>query len=467
MITQLLIYSLKASMILALCYVPYMLILRRESFFRLNRTVLLAIMMLSLTLPAFNISWMSLDNVPVMHATYQQMADAGLPVQSVSIEEMPEVVAEQPAKTKWFDIIAIVFFIGMVLSILYRTVQMGVLSYILSRKNVWTKRQDDGILICCRKGEFSPYSWINRIVISESDWDENARAILLHETGHIKAKHSYDQLLLMFCQAMMWYNPFAWLLGSSLDDVHEYEADDYVLTQGVNAKSYMLLLVSKVAKWEGYSFVNSLNHSTLNKRIIMMKVSPAVSSWRRSKILYILPVCALALSVFATPKIAEPTQMALLELEQEQEEPAIANPDVAPAFGSDESDFYKFLAMNLRYPPLALEYGVGARVWMELVVNPDGTLSDIKSFCEEDGNPDGVSDVINEVKAVSYNRSTSNGNAEESAIIKEAKQSLMDEAVRVIENTSGQWTPGYMQNEDGTQTTVPVKLTFPITFRLR
>ena len=466
MITQLLIYSLKASMILALCYVPYMLILRRESFFRLNRTVLLAIMVLSLILPAFNISWMSLDNVPVMHATYQQMADAGLPVQSVSIEEMPEVVAEQPAKTKWFDIIAIVFFIGMVLSILYRTVQMGVLSYILSRKNVWTKRQDDGILICCRKGEFSPYSWINRIVISEIDWDENARAILLHETGHIKAKHSYDQLLLMLCQAMMWYNPFAWLLGSSLDDVHEYEADDYVLTQGINAKSYMLLLVSKVAKWEGYSFVNSLNHSTLNKRVIMMKASPAVSSWRRSKILYILPVCALALSVFATPKIAEPTQKALLELEQEQEGPAIVNPDVAPFYGVENKDLYKYISMNLRYPIQALECGIQGRVWVEFVVNPDGSLSDINSFCEEDGNPDGMSDVINEVKVVSYNLNSQNGEDKEPAIIKEAKQSLMDEAVRVIENTSGQWTPGYMHNEDGTQTTVRVKLTFPLTFRL-
>lgn len=454
-------------MILALCYVPYMLILRRESFFRLNRTVLLAIMVLSLILPAFNISWMSLDNVPVMHATYQQMADAGLPVQSVSIEEMPEVVAEQPTKTKWFDIIAIVFLIGMVLSILYRTVQMGVLSYILSRKNVWTKRQDDGILICCRKGEFSPYSWINRIVISENDWDENARAILLHETGHIKAKHSYDQLLLMLCQAMMWYNPFAWLLGSSLDDVHEYEADDYVLTQGVNAKSYMLLLVSKVAKWEGYSFVNSLNHSTLNKRIIMMKASPAVSSWRRSKILYILPVCALALSVFATPKIAEPTQKALLELEQEQEGPAIVNPDVAPFYGVENKDLYKYISMNLRYPIQAQECGIQGRVWVEFVVNPDGSLSDINSFCEEDGNPDGMSDVINEVKVVSYNLNSQNGEDKEPAIIKEAKQSLMDEAVRVIENISGQWTPGYMHNEDGTQTTVPVKLTFPLTFRLR
>lgn len=466
MITQLLVYSLKASLILMMCYVPYMLILRHERYFKLNRVVLLAMMVFSLILPAFNISWMSLDSLPILTATYQQMADAGLPVRSFNIDEMPEVVAEQPAKTNWFDIIAIVFFIGMVLSILYRSIQMGMLSYILSHKNVWTKRQEDGILICCRKGEFSPYSWINRIVISEGDWDENARIILLHETGHIKAGHSYDQLLLMLCQAMMWYNPFAWLLGSSLDDVHEYEADDYVLKQGVNAKSYMLLLVSKVAKWEGYSFINSLNHSTLNKRIIMMKADPVFSSWRKSKILYLLPVCTLGLSIFATPKVAEPTQKALLKLEQEQKFNDITKPDVPPSFGEGNKDFYKYISMHLRYPSQALEYGVQGRIWVELVVNPDGTLSDILSFFEEDGNPDGMSDVINEVIAVSYNRSTSNGEYKDSAIIKEAKQSLMDEAVRVIESTSGQWTSGYVLNEDGTQSAVPVKLTFPITFQL-
>lgn len=464
MITQLLIYSLKASIILALCYVPYMLILRHEKFFRLNRTVLLVIMALSLILPAFNISWMSLDNYPVMQATHQQMVEIGLPVQGVDIEAMPDANVQQTT-INWFDIIANVFFVGMVLSAIYRVIQMGVLSYILSHKNVWTKRQEDGILICCRKGVFSPYSWINRIVISESDWDENARTILLHETGHIKGKHSYDLLLLLLSQAMMWYNPFVWLLGQSLADVHEYEADEYVLTQGVDAKSYMLLLVSKVAKWEGYTFVNSLNHSTLNKRIIMMKASQEVSSWRRSKILYLLPVCTLALSAFATPKIAEPTQEALLKLEQEQKYSTYA--DVVPFYGNDSNDIYLYCTKNLRYPSLAWENGVQGRVWVEFIVNTDGTVAEVKADKFESKIPTGMKEVINEVGVVGFYISNDDTpHVTDWETMKLSTQALYEEVERLINGTSGNWTSGFIKNEDGTQTPVAVKLSFPISFTL-
>ena len=466
MITQLLVYSLKASLTLALCYVPYTLMLRHERFFRLNRLVLLAILVLSLMLPLFNISVLSLDNMPVLQATHRQMADVGLPVLSVDIEALPQQSEPQPQGPNWFDVIAIVFFAGMVLSILWRCIQMGALSYMLNRRSVWTRRQDDGILVCCRQGDFSPYSWMRRIVISENDWDENARTILLHETGHIKSGHSYDQMLLLLAQAAMWYNPFVWMLGYSLDDVHEYEADDYVLRQGVEAKSYMLMLVEKVAKWEGYSFVNSLNKSTLNKRVLMMKMGPELSAWRKSKVLYLLPVCAFGLSVFATPKLAEPTQKALLELEQEQEMKGITNPDMAPQFGKSEEDFYYFLSMHIRYPALAQEYGVTGRIWVDMVVNPDGSLSDIRSFKDDDSEPN-AKDIINETVVNAYNRGVSDDNSKESAAEEKAMQELMDEAVRVIELTQGQWTPGYMQNQDGTQTPVPVKLTFPITFQLR
>lgn len=463
MITQLLIYSLKASLILALCYIPYLHILRHERFFRLNRKVLVAIMVFSLVLPAFNINWMSLDKLPVVQATYEQMVEAGLPVQRVDIESMQQVDVLKPA-VHWFDVIAIVFFIGMIFSILFRFIQMGVLSYLLNRKNLWTRRMDDGIIICCRKGHFSPYSWINRIIISESDWDENSDIILLHEMGHIKAGHSYDILLLLLCQAMMWYNPFAWLLGNSLEDVHEYEADDYVLTQGVDAKSYMLLLVSKVAKWEGYSFVNSLNHSTLNKRIIMMKAGPALSSWRRSKVLYLLPVCALALSVFATPKVANPTQEALLKLEQEQAYFTFA--DVAPMYGKEQKDLYTYISRNIKYPSQAREDGIQGRVWVEFVVNTDGTLSDIRADKFETGSPLGMSNVINEVGVFGYSQHAADAPARDEGKVTEGNQALADEVVHLMEGTSGGWKPGYMQHEDGTQTPVAVKLTFPICFSI-
>ncbi len=323
MISQLLIYSLKSALTLTLLYVPYTLMLQKERFFRLNRIVLLCITAFSLLLPLCNVSWMSLDRNPIVQATHQQMIEVGIPVRvaddgiTVSYQ-----LAEDSTSLSWFTVLAIVFFVGMAVSVVIRCLQLGILSYMMRYKNLWTKRQEDGIRVCCRKGGFTPYSWMKTIFISEEDWNDGRREIVLHETGHIRAHHSWDMLLLMFCQALQWYNPFAWMIGSSLSDVHEYEADDYVLRQGVSQRDYMMMLVKKVAMSQGYSFVNGLNKSTLNKRILMMKESVASNPWMRAKLLYLLPVCALVLSAFATPKITAPVEKALTKLENRSPEKA-------------------------------------------------------------------------------------------------------------------------------------------------
>ncbi len=323
MISQLLIYSLKSALTLTLLYVPYTLMLQKERFYRLNRLVLLGIIVLSMLLPLCNVSWMSLDNNPIMQATHQQMIEVGIPVRvaddgiNVSYQ-----LAKESTSLSWFTVLAIVFFVGMAISVVIRCLQLGILSYMMRYKNLWTKRQEDGTRVCCRKGRFTPYSWMHTIVISEEDWNEGEREIILHETGHIRAGHSWDMLLLMLCQALQWYNPFAWMIANSLSDVHEYEADDYVLRQGVSQRDYMMLLVKKVAISQGYSFVNGLNKSTLNKRILMMKESVASNPWMRAKLLYLLPVCIVVLSAFATPHITAPVQEALTKLETGSKEKA-------------------------------------------------------------------------------------------------------------------------------------------------
>ena len=324
MITQFLLYSLKAALTLTLLYAPYTLMLQKEKFFRLNRLVLLCIIALSLLLPLCNISWMSLDNAPIIKAAHQQMIDIGIPVrvaeESITVSYQLE---EQSTSLSWFAILAIVFFVGMTISVVLRCVQLGILSYVLRRKVLWTKELENGIRVCCRRGKFTPYSWMHTIVISEEDWNDGQREIVLHETGHIRAHHSWDMLLLMLCQALQWYNPFAWMMGHSLADVHEYEADDYVLRQGVDQHSYMMLLVKKVAQSQGYAFVNGLNKSTLNKRILMMKETVTSSLWMRAKLLYLLPVCALILCAFATPNFTAPVEEVLAKLENQPSQPDI------------------------------------------------------------------------------------------------------------------------------------------------
>ena len=302
-------------MVLTLLYLPYMLMLRRESFFRFNRLVLLGILLLSLALPLCNVPWMSLDHQPVVQAAQLQMLELGIPVHVLpEIQVVADGAASQGAsRFSVFFLVSLIYIIGMAVLLVARFWQIGRLQFGL-RKGVLWNEDKQGIRIFCHAEDVAPFSWMKNIVISQKDFDEAGREIVLHETGHIQNGHSWDVVLLTLVQMLQWWNPLAYVLGISLRDVHEYEADDYVLRQGVSAQNYQLLLIKKAVGSGGYPFANSFNHSLTKKRITMMKKMKS-NPWMKSKALYVIPVAALALSAFATPKFVAPIEETVTKLE--------------------------------------------------------------------------------------------------------------------------------------------------------
>ena len=306
MTEALFLYSVKSALVLTLLYLPYMLILRKESFFRLNRTVLLLILLLSLVLPLMNIHSLSWDNQPVVQAARQQMVEVGIPVNAGML--LPEVAVQgerNGIQVSWFHIVSFLFVLGTLFVFFLRVSQILHMGYVIRTGSLWHQRED-GVMVYCHADDVSPFSWMDNIVISARDYDENAREILLHERGHVMARHSWDLLLLALLQTMQWWNPLVYILGGSLRDVHEYEADDFVLRSGVSAKAYQLLLIKKVVGASSYTFANNFDHSLTLKRITMMQKSKS-SVWMRSKVLYIIPMATLALSAFATSESVSPS----------------------------------------------------------------------------------------------------------------------------------------------------------------
>ena len=315
MFSSLLLYSIKSAIVLSLLYLPYMLMLRRESFFRFNRMMLLGILFLSLLLPLCNIPWMSLDRQPVVQAAQLQMLELGIPV-----HVLPEVyvmadgtVSRGDSRLSLFMIVSLIYIIGMLVLLILRLWQVGRLQFGLRQGVLW-QQEEQGLRIYCHADDVSPFSWMRNVVISQQDYDEAGREIILHETGHIRNGHSWDVVLLTLVQMFQWWNPLVYALGISLRDVHEFEADDYVLRQGVSAQAYQLLIIKKAVGSGSYAFANSFNHSLTKKRITMMKRIKS-NPWMRARALYVIPVAALALSAFATPKIVTPIEEAVTNLE--------------------------------------------------------------------------------------------------------------------------------------------------------
>lgn len=132
------------------------------------------------------------------------------------------------------------------------------------------------------------------IVMSRSDYAHPDNAILMHEHEHIRRHHSWDVVLVSILSALQWFNPAMWMLRSDLQTVHEYEADAAVLSGGVDARQYQLMLVRKAMAAAGYSVVNSINHSTLKQRITMMNTHKS-KKHVCLRAFYVIPIVAASL----------------------------------------------------------------------------------------------------------------------------------------------------------------------------
>ena len=298
------VYILKSSVCLAIFYLFYRLLLARETFHRFNRFSLLGILLLSCLLPLVEVSVKQETEVHQTMLTLEQllmMADAVNATEAGARAETATVI--------WIQVALLVYLAGIVF-FAFRNVYSLVRLLMLLKSG---KKEDIGSYLPGRKErvtlivhncDIAPFSWMGYIVISRKDLEENGREILIHELAHIHNRHSWDLLVADVCIFFQWFNPASWLLKQELQNIHEFEADETVIKEGVDAKQYQLLLIKKAVGTRLYSMANSFNHSKLKKRITMM-LKEKSNPWARLKYLYILPVAAIAVTAFARPEISE------------------------------------------------------------------------------------------------------------------------------------------------------------------
>ena len=291
-----LVYILKSAVCLAIFYLFYRLLLSKETFHRFNRMALLGVMLLSCLLPLVKVT---VEQASPVNAQVMSMEDLLLMYQWNS-----EAVVEEGSRPfHWQEGLVLVYFVGLFFVIVRHLWSLGRMLYLIRHSRC--ERLDNGIRLVVHRRKLAPFSWMRYIVISETDLKESGHHILVHEMAHIHYRHSWDLLLAEACAWLQWFNPAIWLLKQELQNIHEYEADEEVLRQGINAKEYQMLLIKKAVGARLYSIANSLNHSSLKKRITMM-IRKKSNPWARAKYLYVLPLAAVTVAAFARPEISQP-----------------------------------------------------------------------------------------------------------------------------------------------------------------
>ena len=481
------VYILKSSVCLAIFYLFYRLLLARETFHRFNRFSLLGILLLSCLLPLVEVSVKQETEVHQTMLTLEQllmMADA--------VNATEAGARAETATVTWIQVALLVYLAGIVF-FAFRNVYSLVRLLMLLKSG---KKEDIGSYLPGRKErvtlivhncDIAPFSWMGYIVISRKDLEENGREILIHELAHIHNRHSWDLLVADVCIFFQWFNPASWLLKQELQNIHEFEADETVIKEGVDAKQYQLLLIKKAVGTRLYSMANSFNHSKLKKRITMM-LKEKSNPWAKLKYLYILPVAAIAVTAFARPEISETAEeisrmsdalgmeqasllfsrlhdisaakvndlTAIVEAKavKTTEEPVQVAPvlkDTAkpvevkyipaevteklqgtpffevveqmPEYPGGMAAALEYIQKNMRYPETAKKNGTQGRVTVQFIIDKGGNVTDPK-------------------------------------VIRAVDKDLDAEAIRLI-GTMPKWKPGMQKGQ-----AVAVKYTLPVMFRL-
>lgn len=290
------VYILQSAVCLAILFLFYSILLSRETFYRYNRVALLCLIPLSFVLPLCHLPLFteSESAAPVPVVILDNLSAFSYVTDDVEATAAPVPVALVAAIVLYWA--GVVFFVARYIVTIVRLLRL------MSSGRRVTDDESRQIIVLPRS--IAPFSWFGRIVLSEEDYAAHSREILLHESAHIRKRHSLDLLVADLCTWLQWFNPAAWLLKRELQTVHEYEADAEVIDQGIDARQYQLLLIKRSVGSKFYCVTNHFNHNKLNKRITMMlkKKSNRKATW---KYLYVIPVALCTVTVFARPEVSE------------------------------------------------------------------------------------------------------------------------------------------------------------------
>ena len=314
MISLFLTYELKVAVLIAVFYIFWRLLTAKETWHRLNRIVLLSTAVASFILPLCVITihqTVEIDSPPIvgdcvlMEQSSVSEGRGGLSEPKDNILELnqtadtpndttPDQTTPTPSYSGGEIGITLIYIIGVIVVLARMLYSIWLLHKMAIESEIHPL--SEGRKIAINEEAKTPFSWWNTVFLNQKDFEEGTTALLTHELGHIRLHHSMDVILVELLTALQWFNPTMWMLRADLRTIHEYEADQQVISHGFDDIQYLHLLIRKAAVQGGYSLANGFINSTLKKRInMLMKPKSSRRQWLRFA--YLLPIIAISLYV--------------------------------------------------------------------------------------------------------------------------------------------------------------------------
>lgn len=421
---NILVYLVQSGISLSVLYIIYWLFMRKDTYFSINRFYLIVSVIFAFALPLLNIS---------LPFTGSNPNDVYL-LEAITIT--PGLISESMTQHyNVYQIFEIVYLTGVAifsLRFIFQLWQIGLLVY------KYGISKNEGFFLVITNPRFTPFSFFNIIFLGNDINDRKViDKIITHEKVHIQQKHSIDIILLELFTIIQWFNPFIWFYKSSIKNVHEFLADEGVLTVGINKIDYQELLLNQSIGFQLIGVSNNfspvrrvwpIGQSLIKRRLIMMSKSKT-KKYMLLKMVFVLPLALLLTIVFssmATERAvakSDGKEVNLNTTSIPQEDEVFTVVEKMPEYPGGNEERVKFLVKNIKYPEEARKKGISGTVYISFIVEKDGEITNAK-------------------------------------VMRGVDELLDNEALRVVKMMPA-WKPGIQRGE-----AVRVQFTLPIQFNL-
>ena len=279
-------YTLKVGFLLSLFYGVYFILLRKDTFFSVNRHFLLSGIIASLLLPF----------VEFTTVTYIEPTLA-----TGSIIQPTNLTPTQDTSVNWWFIGITIYAVGVFLMMIRFLIQVLSLRRLIHKQPI--QKEGKFKLIEVEK-DIAPFSFLNTIVYNPAlHTQEELEMIITHEKIHAHQLHTLDTLIGHLFVIFQWANPLAWWYKKSLEQNLEFIADREASNNLSCKKEYQLTLI-KVSSNNTVAIVNNFYQSLIKKRIVMLNKKDS-NKQNLLKTFAILPLLSVFLWSFNTTTIVK------------------------------------------------------------------------------------------------------------------------------------------------------------------
>ena len=369
-------YLIQINLYFMLFYAFYIMVLRNETFFNLNRTYLLSASAFALLIPLYRTDWVQ------SYFITEKVQSGWADVNVIMMQGFATPITEESAWAMG-DYLTLIYLVGVVLLSLHLIYRL-----LLVKKMINSSNHPEA------------FSFFNKIIVNDNL--PQKEQIEKHEQTHAKHFHSADVLFLEILCIINWFNPIMYLYKTSIRHIHEFIADEQALSYKSNKKDYAMLIFSKSFGINPNSLTNNFFNQSLLKRRIQMLQKPksrktAILKYGLSAPLFIIAMILSSATIGENKTIkqienqiqpAKPIAEILMPkivanlVSQEKKEDGKGIPAETKnsILEDDFTPLKKHLAKTLRYPTEAKNKELTSKIAFVFNINKSGRIENAKAL---------------------------------------------------------------------------------------